>query len=199
MGGVMPEIPYEQLLQAQLGTLPLVMSVEGMLSEDEAAALFRLASEATAAIVEIGSYRGRSTVALALGSRAGRQQPVYAIDPHEDFIEPGGFHFGRADAVAFTQNLIEAGVTDIVRVVQLPASAVVFDEAIALLWIDGDHDAALRDFRQFAWKIPLGGRVAFHDRPLEGVKAAIVHAEWNGFRTLETVDSLLVMQRAEYA
>lgn len=179
--------------------LPLVMSVEGMLSEDEAAALFRLASEATGAIVEIGSYRGRSTVALALGSRMGKGYPVYAIDPHETFTEPGGFHFGRADAVAFTQNLIEAGVADLVRVVQLPASAVVFDEAIALLWIDGDHDAALRDFRQFAWKIPLGGRVAFHDRHLEGVKAAIMHAEWDGFRMIETCDGMIVMERAEYA
>lgn len=47
--------------------LPSILLVEGMISETEAAALFRLAREATGSIVEIGSYRGRSTVALALG------------------------------------------------------------------------------------------------------------------------------------
>jgi predicted O-methyltransferase YrrM len=176
-----------------------IMAAEGMLSEDEAALLCRLASEAVYPIVEIGSYRGRSTVALALGSRAGAGVPVYAIDPHEDFTEPGGFHFGRADAVAFTQAITDAAVVDIVRVVQLPASAVVFDGAIGLLWIDGDHEAAHRDFLQFGWQIPRGGKLAFHDRELPTVRAAAIAAQMQGFRLAEVVGGIAVMERVEHA
>lgn len=169
-----------------------------MLSEDEASLLYRLAAEAHFPIVEIGSYRGRSTVALALGSRAGTNVPVYAIDPHEDATEPGGFHFGRADAVAFTHAIMDASVADIVRVVQMPASAVVFNGTIGLLWIDGDHEAALRDFNQFGWQVPVGGVVAFHDRELPNVRAAITAAHQQGFRLIETCVGIAALERGTY-
>jgi predicted O-methyltransferase YrrM len=178
-------------------SLSLVMSIEGMLSETEAALLFRLASEATGPIVEIGSYRGRSTVALALGSRAGANVPVYAIDPHEDFTEPDGFVFGRADAVAFTQALIEAAVVDIVRVVELPASAVTLNRPISLLWIDGNHDQALDDARRFIWNISGGGRIAFHDSHLDPVRVAIAFSDSAGFQQVETVGGITVMDRVD--
>src|SRR5580698_9485727 len=46
--------------------------VAGMVSLDVAELLYSLARDVSVGvIVEVGSYRGRSTVALALGSRAG--------------------------------------------------------------------------------------------------------------------------------
>lgn len=44
-------------------------------------------------IVEIGSYKGKSTVALALGSSllSTKKRPIYAIDP---FVEPPFKFFG---------------------------------------------------------------------------------------------------------
>ena len=171
------------------------MTMEGMISEPEAAVLHRLAREATGAIVEIGSYRGRSTIALALGSRAGAGVPVYAIDPHEAFTEPGGFQFGRMDARAFVDNLTAAGVLEDVRIVQLPAAAVVFDEPIGLLWIDGEHNQAQRDFEQFAPSIPAGGRVVFHDSYLDAVQDAITCAQLAGLRIAETCDCMVIMER----
>ena len=60
------------------------LDTEGFLSPDECRLLQRLAGTVTAgAIVEIGSYRGRSTVTLACG--ADKNVPVYAIEPHETF------------------------------------------------------------------------------------------------------------------
>lgn len=177
-------------------SLPLIMSIEGMLSEDEAAILCRLASEATGLIVEIGGYRGRSTVALALGSRAGAGQPVYAIDPHEEFTEPGGFHFGRIDAVEQTRNLLNAGVADLVRRIELPAEMVGFlPGAIGLLWIDGDHEQALRDYRQFAGQLALSAVVVFHDSGLPNVQDAIAAAQADGFTVIQTCGPMTVMER----
>lgn len=63
-------------------------------------------------IVEIGSWRGLSTSALALGSMRGKGVPVYSIDPHEDMA---GTDYGPDDWQAFYSNLIRAGVAHMVR------------------------------------------------------------------------------------
>jgi hypothetical protein len=52
-------------------------------------------------IVEVGSYRGRPTAALALGSLSGFQVPVYAVDPQEEFKGIYGGQFGPEDRGAF--------------------------------------------------------------------------------------------------
>ena len=46
--------------------------------------LYRLAKRSTigGCIVEIGSWKGYSTIQLAKGSLAGYKKTVYAIDPH---------------------------------------------------------------------------------------------------------------------
>jgi hypothetical protein len=56
------------------------LQIDGWLSGSEAAALYDLAHDAKGPIVEIGSWRGRSTAVLALASMAGNYQPVYAVD-----------------------------------------------------------------------------------------------------------------------
>jgi predicted O-methyltransferase YrrM len=56
--------------------------VEGWLSEAQGRALFEAAAATTGrgAIVEIGSWKGRSTTWLASGARLAGQR-VYAVDP----------------------------------------------------------------------------------------------------------------------
>ena len=170
------------------------MDVEGMIDADESALLYRLAVQAQGAIVEIGSYRGLSTIVLAFGARAGAGGPVYAIDPHEEFTEPSGFHFGHEDAAVFMRNMLNAKVADVVRMVQLPAGAVALNIPIGLLWIDGNHEQALDDARQFIWQVASGGRIAFHDTPLPGVRAAIAFSESAGFQQVETVGGITVLE-----
>jgi hypothetical protein len=62
-----------------------VMAVEGQMRRSEARCLYELArgTSRDEVIVEIGSYRGLSTIALAKESLRGQREPVYAIEPHE--------------------------------------------------------------------------------------------------------------------
>jgi predicted O-methyltransferase YrrM len=148
------------------GPLGRVMSVEGMISEAEAGALMKLASEVPpgTCILEVGSYRGRSTSALALGANGA---PVYAIEPHESFEGIYGGQFGPADRRAFFRNLLRAGVVEKVRLVNLSSEVVSkgWERPIGLLWLDGDHtvEGVRRDFESWEPYLRPGGVVAFHD------------------------------------
>ena len=86
--------------------------VAGWLSEAQGRALFRAAAKTAGrgAIVEIGSWKGRSTTWLAAGARlAGRR--VYAIDPHRHSRE-----YPEANTLdEFLGNLARNGLTDIVE------------------------------------------------------------------------------------
>ena len=76
------------------------------------------------AIVEIGSYRGKSAIVLASAAPDGVS--VTAIDPHAGNDRgPQQIHGhvdeGEADHAAFLANLSAAGVADRVRHVRLPS------------------------------------------------------------------------------
>ena len=138
--------------------------VEGWLSEAQGAALFEAAAAATGrgAIVEIGSWKGRSTVWLAHGARLARQR-VYAIDPHAN---------SREDASArtfdeFVSNVSAAGVRDIVEPLVMPSSeaATRIAGGVEVLFIDGDHsdDGARADAETWLPRLIEGGTVLMHD------------------------------------
>jgi len=58
-------------------------SIGGPISEQEALFLYELAKDVkNGVIVEIGATQGRSTICLAMGSKAGNGVKVYSIDPH---------------------------------------------------------------------------------------------------------------------
>jgi predicted O-methyltransferase YrrM len=125
------------------------MEIDGGTSEEEICHLFELAqSVRDGCIVEIGSWRGRSTAALALGSRLAYKVPVYAIEPHEEFLGVYGGQFGSADRIKFFENMVRVGVLDIVRLVNLTSSCVTaaWPMPVGLLFVDGDHRyQAVRD------------------------------------------------------
>jgi MMP 1-O-methyltransferase len=137
---------------------PLIAEVPGWLTDEEGEALYDLARACTGAgvIVEIGSWKGKSTICLGRGSLAGAAVPIYAIDPHADY------RFGD-----FKANVDRAGITDLVRpVTSLSQSAAdEFQESIELLFVDGSHeyDLVLEDFEKWVPKVVEGGWVAFHD------------------------------------
>jgi hypothetical protein len=167
-----------------------------MIGDKEAALLTRLASEvAEGCIVEIGSYRGMSTIALAKGARV----PVYAIEPHEHFQGVLGGMFGPADRRAFFENLLRAGVVEQVRLVNLSSEIVApgWQLPVGLLWIDGDHryEAVRRDFE--CWEPYLSGKVAFHDaiQPTLGPFQLIEELLDDGFELVEHVQGTKVLRR----
>ena len=171
--------------------------VEGMIGEPEAALLTRLASEVDeGCIVEVGSWRGMSTIALAKGARV----PVYAIEPHEEFTGVLGGAFGPADRRAFFENLLGAGVVEQVRLVNLSSEVVTpgWQLPVGLLWIDGDHryEAVRRDFE--SWEPHLRGKVAFHDaiQTTLGPFQLIEELLADGFELDEHVQGTKVLRRS---
>jgi predicted O-methyltransferase YrrM len=139
-------------LRKRLDELP------GWLTAEEGETLYRLAKACTGrgVIVEIGSWRGKSTTCLGLGSKAGNRVPVFAVDPHSEHT------FGD-----FSRNMEEAGLTDLVTPVPGRSQELAegFDEPIELLFIDGAHQYELvnQDFDRWVPKVVEGGVVAMHD------------------------------------
>lgn len=146
-----------------------IAGVDGWLEPVEAQALFDLARRCTGAgvIVEIGSWKGKSTICLAAGARAGNRPKIYAVDPHTGSPEHHA-EFGEVETFAeFTANVAAAGYeSDVVplRMRSTEAAAHV-TEPVELLFIDGDHsyEAVVADVEAWWPKLTDGGFVAVHD------------------------------------
>lgn len=155
--------------RAQLSdAMACVGAVDGLLSEAEAQLLFDLAAGARdGCIVEIGTFHGKSTVALALGARAGSGARVYAIDPFLPYTGMTGRQFEAAEKAKLLENLLLAGVSEDVWLLHLPSVQVAraWSAPIAFLWIDGDHsyEGVRADFAAWRPHVVPGGLVAFHD------------------------------------
>ena len=152
--------------------LSRIAGVDGWLTDDQARALFAAAADVRPGgrIVEIGSFRGRSTIVLA--TAAGEGVEVVAIDPHAGNDrgpqEISGFEAeAESDHEAFKRNLADAGVVDRVRHVRAFSNAAhaEVDGAVELLWVDGAHryKPALEDLRHWGDRVVPGGRMLVHD------------------------------------
>lgn len=152
--------------------------VPGWLRDAEAVLLFNLAKNCTGkgVIVEIGSWKGKSTIWLAKGSQAGHRVKVYAIDPHE---APGHKQQGELWTFdEFKKNIFEAGIADLVvpLVTTSDKAALDFPDPVEMIFIDGNHEyeSVQRDFELWFPKVIEGGVMAFHDTTrLEGPKRLV--------------------------
>lgn len=146
-----------------------VESVEGYLAPDEIRFLVLLGAYPTAdgEILEIGSFKGKSTIVLAK-SAAARDGFVNAVDP---MIAPSDTDPDLAGDVSslpdFEKNVASAGVEDRIRLNQMCSDelAQTWGKPIRLLWIDGDHSyrGTKLDFDGFAKHLAVGAIVAIHD------------------------------------
>ena len=172
---------------------PLIAGVPGWLTDDEGEALYELAKRCSGrgAIVEIGSWKGKSTICLGLGSRAGAGARIFAIDPHAEY------RFGD-----FKTNVERAAIADLVTPIGSLSQAAAddFHEPIELLFVDGSHeyDLVLEDFEKWVPKVVEGGWVAFHDTtwtagPRKVVGQAIYRGR--GFKDVRFVIGSLTVAR----
>ncbi|MDO8732012.1 MAG: hypothetical protein Q7L55_05490 [Actinomycetota bacterium] len=85
--------------------------VQGWLTEAEAFLLWSLSGSVSPdlAVVEIGSYLGRSAVALALGTHGSR---VHAVDPHTGDVSEVEQGLSIDTYEGFLANIDSAGVRD---------------------------------------------------------------------------------------
>lgn len=157
--------------------------VEGWLTAGQASMLAAVAAACPpdGEIVEIGSFRGLSTIVLAAHAPEGAA--IVAIDPHAGNDRGPGELDGygaeaAADRRAFEDNLVNAGVRHRVRHVR-STSAEAHDAVhaeIDVLYIDGAHryGPARTDLRDWGRRVATGGTLLVHDAFSSiGVTAAI--------------------------
>lgn len=151
---------------------PLVADVEGWLTDAQVARLHAVAAAAPphGRVVEIGSFRGRSTIVLA--SAANTAVDVVAIDPHAGNDrgpqEIEGFAAEAAtDNEVFEANLSGAGVRDRVTHHRAFSDAAhpLVEGSIDVLFIDGAHRfaPARADIHDWGARVVPGGRMLIHD------------------------------------
>jgi predicted O-methyltransferase YrrM len=148
-----------------------VRAAPGFLAEREARflALAAVAAPPTSGVIlEIGSFKGKSTVGLASVAIRYRLGDVVAVDP---FTAPSSTDprlQGQASSYDdFMRTLREAGCADRVEVHRALSRDVAreWSRPIRLLWIDGDHtyEGAKQDVDRFAPYLADGAIVAMHD------------------------------------
>lgn len=144
--------------------------VPGFLLENEAKFLGLLAActPAQGLIVEIGSFKGRSTVMLASVAAHYQLGPVVAIDPHNFNLSVAPASVSSASSYEeFVESLRVTGVSQHVEFHHALSKDVSasWNRPIRLLWIDGDHSyaGAKADFDGFMPHLNPSGIVALHD------------------------------------
>ena len=147
-----------------------IETVEGYLSPNEIRFLSLLAACPTAMgeILEIGSFKGKSTVILAKSALLNGGAKVHAVDPMIAPSKTDPDLRGAASSLPeFTKNIKEKGVAERIELHQTFSYklAKTWKEPIRLLWIDGDHTyrGTKLDFEGFEPHLVDGAIVAIHD------------------------------------
>jgi predicted O-methyltransferase YrrM len=152
--------------------LARALACDGQTSEAELLLLARYATHVAAGmkILEVGSFRGRSCVAIASACQAGVE--VVSVDPYLPIssAEKGRqFEFGAADKEICLINLLLSRVARKVRLMQCVSAPVAQylgqDDCIQMMFIDGDHsyEGVTADFNLWFPVLQLGGVIMFHD------------------------------------
>ena len=159
-------------------------------------------------IVEIGSAFGRSTVALALGTRARGGGKVYGIDPHTGgtgLVERYGPLARTFSSLGpFLQNIVRFGLQDIIVPITLrsdEAAALWPGRPIRLLFVDGwhDYDACRRDILSWARWVAPAGVLVIHDYDWPDVRRAVDDClpQLSGFGGLDAEDPNMAITRRD--
>lgn len=150
--------------------LAIVDKIEGLLVPGQEKALMVMASKLkpNSTIVEIGSFKGKSTACIGLG--APKSAKIYAIDTfkgnNKDFKE--GVQFvGRGFFEKFIRNMTTAGILNKVHPTKGFSQTIGarWNKKIDLLFIDGSHDFkdVKSDYEHFYPWVKDGGIIALHD------------------------------------
>jgi predicted O-methyltransferase YrrM len=152
--------------------LAAIDGVEGWLSGDQARRLWEAATlvRSPGRVVEIGSFRGRSTIILRRAAADGVE--LVAIDPHgggdrgPQEITPHAAR-GDEDHRAFRANLERTGVAPEVRHVRRMSQDALHavEGSVDLLYVDGAHryGPARADIDGWGARVRPGGTMLVHD------------------------------------
>lgn len=183
----------------------LVDSVDGWLTDAEGELLYNLAKNCTGegVIVEIGSWKGKSTIWLGKGSLKGEKVKVYAIDPHTGSSEHKKAYGKVWTFEEFSHNIKNAQLDDVViPIVKTSEKAAKnFDDPVEFIFIDGAHEYELvkLDFELWFPKLINGGTMAFHDTMAPGPKKVVEESLYKSknFRTVRFTDSITYAEKID--
>ncbi len=160
--------------------LSVLSKVEGLIGPSDALTLYRAAKRLPpgANVVEIGSFKGKSTICLALGLKdsGNASARVYAVDPFQGGLSPTKqLQPSFAD---FQRNIAAAGVQGWVVPKQMTSEASAkawAGKAIDLLWVDGYHiyPAPANDIRWWKPFMGEGARLLVDDFHFPGVPRSV--------------------------
>lgn len=151
--------------------LSIMKSVEGWISPGEDAELYAVAlgCQKDHVIVEIGSWKGLSTIIMATASKRSNGVQIYAVDPHHGGNQgiPSAASIPTLDA--FMANIRKYGVenlvTPIVNVSEYAAKYILKNKKVGVVFIDATHtyEEAKKDFGLWYPILAVGGTMVFHD------------------------------------
>jgi predicted O-methyltransferase YrrM len=148
----------------------IVNSIGGWITQPEANLLYTLAKNCTGkgVIVEIGTWKGKSTACLGFGSKDGNNVKIVTIDPHT------GSPFERQlyknpiwTYDEFKKNMKKAKLENIVTAKVATSEKIVkrWKKPVELLWIDGSHvyEEVKKDFKLWYPHVVNGGIIVMDD------------------------------------
>jgi len=167
--------------------------------------LFNLAKicSKNSSIVEIGSFKGGSTVYLANGSKKGNNCKVYAIDTFKGSPQHNKNNPHFSTLFEFKKNILEEKANDIViPIINTSENArKIFDnKKIGLLFIDGNHNYNFvkQDFMLWRNLIINGGIIVFHDTLSGGARKVVKEfLYFNKFKEIKYLSSITYAKKTE--
>jgi predicted O-methyltransferase YrrM len=160
--------------------------VKGILFDNDSDVLYDAACRCPGSIIEIGSFRGGSTILLGQGLKDGYGGFIYTIDPYnnrmmEDVPMGIGFivrNLKRISKFIRDRKIIRYNLSEYIVPINKPsyeADNMFKDGTFSLLFIDGDHTypGIKTDLMLYIPKLESGGVLIVHDRHYPGIKRAI--------------------------
>jgi len=198
-----------------VSTACMLNAVPGFLNIAEGVALMSLAASTygAPAVVEVGSFKGRSTSFLAAGCHLAGRGHVYAVDHFRGSPEhQQGGHEETAEIVsdgttlnAFRKNIAGFGLQSYVTEIVGSSGEIAqsWSRPVRLLFIDGDHsyDGTSADYNAWYPFVEKGGIICMHDYRnqwyLDGVTKFIDETMLPspGLEHLACVHSLMVFRK----
>lgn len=186
----------------------------GFIGAEEGLSLYDFAKNGSGkgVIVEIGSFKGKSAIWLANGSKRVKREKVYSIDPHNiagllSQTKIGDVYIPKDSYNSFLKNIKKARVEDWIIPIKDFSYKVAekWNKPIRLLFIDGSHEYedVKRDFLLWEPFVSKRGIIAFHDtlgknsEIYPGVKKFIEEYLMNSkeFKIIKIVDSIIFFQK----
>jgi predicted O-methyltransferase YrrM len=154
------DVPWQGLSPREIDTLVTYVDWVDFLEGCLLHALTQWTHQLGQAVIEIGSFRGRSLSMLALALEGvGSESPVVSIDPHRE--QP----FNRQHVQVMMREIGQEG-----RLIQIlrpsdHAARLLRPGAASLVFVDGDHSyrQVVGDFQNYRELLATGGCMVFHD------------------------------------